>query len=163
MKASLISRTTMDNDENHYGQPVLDNYQNDPDLYECQGCGHHFPQELLSDEGEAFHYLCKECAEQQRAEAQEQDQAWRDEQAAQSMQDQPDLSATWQPDPSADRARQIRLAFSNWWLAQGRAHYHDLLQSSLKRGQTLEDVASQLAEHAWLAGAVKATEVPHGR
>lgn len=115
------------------------------DLIECCRCGQLVPPELLDDDAsEAFEGVCRECAEQEREQAQAEDAKWQAEQG------------------QADRARAIRLAFSNWWLGHGRPQWHDLLQLSLKRHQTLEEAVAEMAETAWLAGAVEAVKQEGG-
>lgn len=108
----------------------------DPDLYVCRECGMQVPQQLLDDDaGEAFSPVCRECADKERAEAQAEDAAWRDQRD--------------------NAARAIGAAFEKWWLLEGEFHWQQL---HFRANMKARDAARESARLAWLAGAVQGVQ-----
>lgn len=122
-----------------------DSYENDPDLYECTKCGQHFPSSLIDDDaGEAFEPVCRECADKERAEAQAEDAAWRDQRD--------------------NAARAIGSDFDKWWGLEGEFHWQQMHWrmpaglAAMHPREAARTAARETARLAWLAGAVKGVQ-----
>jgi len=120
------------------------------DLYTCSVCGHELPQELLdSDAGDAFNVVCRECADAERAQAQEEDEAWQAEQEAQAdTPEQRNLDAWNAKLAHAAQETLDRRAFVAWWEREGKLAYYTARFSTES-----DEAACYGAWLAWRAGA----------